>query len=303
MPTCLHIANVTKHYGSTVAVSDFSLEVEAGEVLGLLGPNGAGKSTTLLMVAGLVRPNAGSITVFGKDVRKHFVEVAGRMGVATEMPSFYEYLTVRRNLRLQARLARREVNIDRILDLLGLLRVAGKKAGHLSRGQRQRLGLAQALLTEPDLLLLDEPTAGLDVEATQEVLRLLRRLREKAGVTIVFSSHLMREVESLCDRVAIMNEGKLLTCDRTDALLTYDGHHVEVLLEGGERAAKRLAEQPWVIDVRVNPGRLAVHLGEGSPNQLNSFLVNAGYQVTGLIPRRHTLQDFFLKIMNTGEGA
>lgn len=176
---------------------------------------------------------------------------------------------------------------------------ASVKAGDLSQGLRQRLGLAQAMLTEPELLVLDEPTLGLDVEATHEILTLLRHLADEAKVTILFSSHMLHEVEQLCDRVAILNQGKLVACERTDALLSYDQSRVEVLLDGEEKAAKRLSEQPWIVEVQAKPGRVLVHLREDNVNQLASFLVNAGFQVSGIIPKRRTLKDYFLKVMNT----
>ncbi len=304
MPTCITLSKVSKCYGATVAVSGLSLEVEQGEVLGLLGPNGAGKSTTLCMLAGLVRPSSGAITIFGKDLHRNYAEIAARFGVLVERPDFYDYLTVRRNLKLYARLAQRHVNVDRAMALAGILEHARVRVGNLSSGLRQRLGLAQAVLTEPELLLLDEPTTGLDVEATEEILQLLRRLAERAGVTIVFSTHMLHEVERLCDRVAILNEGNLVACERTSALISYDQNHVEVLLDGVEGAARRLRDQPWVEKVEPKTGRLVVHLREGNIHQLNAFLVNAGYQVSGLIPRRRTLRDYFLRLFNQpGEGS
>jgi ABC-2 type transport system ATP-binding protein len=172
------------------------------------------------------------------------------------------------------------------------------RAGELSQGLRQRLGLAMAMLTEPELLILDEPTAGLDPEATQDILTLLRRLGEETRVTILFSSHLMHEVETLCNRVAILNKGRLVSCEDTAALISFDRSHVEVLLEGAENAARRLMEQDWVLKATAKPGRIFVQLRDENIHQLNSFLIHAGYQVSGVIPRRRTLQDYFLKVMN-----
>ena len=303
MASCITFSDVSKRYGSVMALRGVSFEVQPGEVLGLLGPNGAGKSTTLHLLTGLVRPQSGSISVFGKDLRKHFVDIAARMGVLFERPVFCDALSVRRNLKLQARLARVDVNVDRALALAGMLDQRQVKAGTLSQGMRQRVGLAQAMLTEPELLILDEPTSGLDVEASQEILALVRRLNREAGVTVLFSSHLMHEVEALCDRVAILNRGVLVRCERTDKLLSYDQRQVEVLLDGGDGAAKRLNEQRWVESVEVRPGRLLVRLREGSSQQLNSFLVNAGYPVSGVIPRRRTMQDYFLKVINEPDPA
>ena len=298
MATCIQLKNLTKCYGDTVAVSGLSLEVERGEVLGLLGPNGAGKSTTLYMLTGLVRPTSGAVTVFGKDIRKQYLEVAGRIGAAVERPAFYDHLSVRRNLMLMAQLAGRDVTVDRVLDMVGLLHAGSRKAGALSHGMRQRLGLALALLTEPELLILDEPTSGLDVESTQEVLKMLRRLADEAGVTILLSSHMMHEVEVLCDRVAILNQGRLVACDRTDALLSYDLHQVEVLVDVPEAAAKKLGEQAWVASVEIAPGRLQVALEDGNVHQLAAFLISSGFRLSGIMPRRRTLQDYFLKVLS-----
>ncbi len=299
MAECIALEHITKHYGKTVAVDDLSLHVETGEIMGLLGPNGAGKSTTLHIISGLIRPTAGSVALFGRSLHKHFIEIAGRMGVLVERPAFPEHLTPRRILKLHARLARRDVNLDHILDLAGMLPWANVKAGNLSQGILQRLGLALAMLTEPELLILDEPTSGLDVESTQEITSLIRRLSDEARVTVLFSSHLLHEVEQLCDRVAIINQGKLIACERTDALISYDQSRVEVLMDGEEKAAKRLKEQPWILDVKIKPGRLIVHLKEDdNVNQLASFLVNAGFPVSGIIPKRRTLKDYFLKAIN-----
>jgi ABC-2 type transport system ATP-binding protein len=297
MPTCIQLEKLTKCYGKTVAVGGLSFEVETGEVLGLLGPNGAGKSTTLYMLTGLVRPTAGSVSLFGRDLHNHFLDIAQRMGVLVERPSFYEHLSARRNLMIFAQLAGREVNIDRALDRVDLLRAGDGKVRGFSQGMRQRLGLAQALLTEPELLILDEPTSGLDIEATQEVLALLRQLAEEAKVTIVFSSHLLHEVETLCDRVAVLNEGNLVACEAMDALLSYDESRVDVLVDAPDAVAKRLGEQDWVTGVSSYPGRVHVRLDGVSVNHLTAFLVNNGYKLAGVIPKRRTLRDYFLEVL------
>lgn len=299
MPACISIKNITKRYGKTLALDGLSLDIESGEVLGLLGPNGAGKSTTLSILAGLVHPDSGSVSFFGKDLRRNYLEISARTGHLLERPAFYEYLTARRNLKIQARLALKEVNIDRALDMVGLLHVGGTRVRRLSQGMRQRLGIAQALLTEPEVLVLDEPTSGLDIESSQEILQTLATLASAAGVTIVFSSHMMQEVENLCHRVAFLNQGRLVACDKTETLLSFDQTKAEVLLEGAEGAAKRLTDQAWVEQVEVRPGRLLVKLKEPNTHQLTSFLVNAGYKVSGVLPRRRTLKDHFLRLMNS----
>lgn len=299
MPPCIQTVDLTKCYGSVVAVGGLSLEVQAGEVVGLLGANGAGKSTTLLMLCGLVPPTSGSVQIFGKDVRRQFLQVAPRIGVLPERPAFFDHLSARQNLLLLAQLSRRDITVDRTLDRVGLLRRAGQKVGTFSLGMRQRLGLAQALLTEPELLLLDEPTSGLDPESTQEILRLLRRLSDEANVTILFSSHMLHEVEILADRVAILSKGRLLSSEDTEKLLAYDTSRIEVLTDSPEAAARRLEEQSWVKEATAAAGRVQVVLEDGTPHQLTQFLISSGFVISGVIPRRRTLQDYYLKVLNS----
>jgi ABC-2 type transport system ATP-binding protein len=281
-----------------VAVSGLSLNVEPGEVVGLLGANGAGKSTTLYMLTGLVPRSSGSVTVFGKDLDAHYLFIAARTGVLTERPAFYDYLSARQNLHLLARLSRSDVTIDRVLDRVGLLPHASRKVRTFSHGMRQRLGLAQALLTEPRLLILDEPTNGLDAEGAQEVVTLLRRLADEAKVTVIFSSHVLPEVESLADKVAVLNKGRLIAFEQTRRLLAYDTRVVEVLLDAPAAAARQLGQQPWVSTVSAGPDRVRVVLSDGSIHQLAGFLMSAGFVLSGVIPRRRTLQDYFLEVLS-----
>ena len=297
--TCVRLDGVSKHYGSAVAVSNLSLEVEEGEILGLLGPNGAGKSTTLAMIAGLVRPSSGTIAVFGRDAAEHHLAILNRIGVLSESPSLYEHLTVSKNLSLLARLSGRELTLDRALDMVGLLPYADQRVGTLSRGLRQRVGLAQAFLTEPELLLLDEPTTALDPEQAIQTIEHLRRLSKSAGVTIIFSTHQIDEIEGLCDRVAVLDAGHLMLCEEAESVLTYDRSQVDVLLDSPESAGRKLAQEAWVDEVEVRGGRLRVRLRDGSPGQLASFLIAAGHPISGIIPRRRTVQELYLKAKNT----
>jgi ABC-2 type transport system ATP-binding protein len=298
MPTCVAITNLTKRYRKTLAVDRLNLEISVGEVFGFLGPNGAGKSTTLHMLSGVLAPTAGTITLFGKDPRRNHLEISRRRGALSEQPAFYEHLSVENNLRIQARLAGIPVSVNRALDRVGILHLADSQPASLSHGMRKRLALALAMLTEPELLLLDEPTSGLDAESTQDIRQLLRRLADEARVTILIASHQLREIETLCHRVAILNRGQLLSCEKTDALLSYDLRKLQVILEGPDSAARKLAELRWVESVEVKAGKLHVQLVDPAPHQLTAFLVNAGYQVSAIIPRRRTLQDYFLKVLS-----
>lgn len=303
MALSISLNKLSKRYGSAMAVDQLSLEVEQGEVMGLLGPNGAGKSTTLAMIAGLVRPSAGSISIFGKDAAKHWVEVAPRIGVLVERPAFFENLSVRNNLQLHARLAGFETSLDRILDLTGLIGMKHVRARVLSQGMRQRLGLALALLTEPRLLLLDEPTSNLDSESAQEMTLWLRRISEEAGVTILFSTHRMVEVESLCDRVAVLHRGALMVVESARNVVAYDSRVVDVLIESGEGLARNLGELPFVESARAKLGRVQVVMDEHAVPQLASYLSGNGVQFQGIVPRRRTLQEYFLKAANQAGGT
>ncbi|MBI4558504.1 MAG: ABC transporter ATP-binding protein [Candidatus Hydrogenedentes bacterium] len=299
MPTCIEIASLTKRFGSTLAVNDLTLNVERGEVTGLLGPNGAGKSTTLLMLLGLVRPTSGAIRIFGKELNRDFLQIIERVGAVLEKPSFYDFLTARENLRLLAKLAGLEMTLDRFLDRVGLLSVAHKKVGTFSQGMRQRLALAQAMLAEPELLVLDEPTTALDPEGIHETLDLLRQLADESRVTVLISSHRLDEVETVCDRVAVLNQGRLVACEKVETLLSYDEHDVEVFVDGPEAAAKRLAEQGWVERAEAWSGRVRVHLRDGSVHQLTAFLISGGFKISAVVPRRQTVHDFLTKVLKS----
>jgi ABC-2 type transport system ATP-binding protein len=214
---------LTKRYGDLVAVDSLDLQVARGEVFGLLGPNGAGKTTTILMLLGLTEPTEGTATVDGLDPTRHPLEVKSRVGYLPDEVGFYEDMTARQNLRYTAelnRIPRRDAadRIDAVLDDVGLAAVAEQRVGEFSRGMRQRLGLADALLKEPSILVLDEPTVNIDPEGVREMLLMVERLRTDQGVTIVLSSHLLHQVQQVCDRIGIFVAGRLVACGTIDEL-------------------------------------------------------------------------------------
>lgn len=295
----LRAMGLTKRYGNFTAVDNINLEVHAGEVLGVLGLNGAGKSTTLTMLTGLVRPTAGSISMFGKDLRKGYIEIASRVGYLIERPALYEYLSVRDNLVLSMKVAGRSADVDGVLELVDLHDVPKRKARALSTGMRQRLGLAQAILFEPEFVILDEPTSGLDPEATRELLSLLQRLTREMGITLMFSSHMLREVEELCDRVLIIHKGKLAADESMEKLLAYDASRLDVLIAEAEPAAQALAAEPWIESAQARSGAVSVVLNGAPPSQLIAYLVHKGFEANAVIPRRGTLHEFFLKVLKS----
>ncbi len=221
--TAIVTDGLTKRYGDLVAVDDLSLSIGHGEVFGLLGPNGAGKTTTILMLLGLTEPTSGGATVAGLDPRRDPLAVKARVGYMPDEVGFYEDLTARQNLRYTADLNRiprsaAAGRIDRVLDDVGLTDAAEQKVGEYSRGMRQRLGLADALVKDPSILILDEPTVNIDPEGVRDLLLMVERLRTEQGVTIVLSSHLLHQVQQVCDRIGIFVKGRLVASGTIDEL-------------------------------------------------------------------------------------
>jgi ABC-2 type transport system ATP-binding protein len=206
---------LTKKYGIQVAVNNLTLQIQEGEVFGFLGPNGAGKTTTLLMFLGLTEPTSGKVRVIGFDPTREPLRVKEKVGYLPENVGFYDDMDARQNLRFIARLNRMPdgvsvKRIDELLEEVGLLEEAKKKVGTYSKGMRQRLGIAEVLIKEPKLIFLDEPTIGLDPDGTNRMLDLIRSLSREKNITIFLSSHLLDQVQRICDRVGIMIKGNLV---------------------------------------------------------------------------------------------
>ena len=206
---------LTKKYGTQIAVNNLTLQIREGEVFGFLGPNGAGKTTTLLMFLGLTEPTSGKVRVIGFDSTREPLRVKEKVGYLPENVGFYDDMDARQNLRFIARLNRipdkvSAKKIDELLQQVGLLEEAKKKVGTYSKGMRQRLGIAEVLIKEPKLIFLDEPTIGLDPDGTNRMLDLIHNLSREKNITIFFSSHLLDQVQRICDRVGIMIKGNLV---------------------------------------------------------------------------------------------
>jgi len=206
---------LTKNYGTQIAVNSLALQIREGEVFGFLGPNGAGKTTTLLMFLGLTEPTSGKVRIVGFDPTREPLRVKEKVGYLPENVGFYEDMDARQNLRFIARLNHipdriSTKKIDELLDLVGLLEEVKKKVGTYSKGMRQRLGIAEVLIKEPKLIFLDEPTIGLDPDGTNRMLDLIHSLSREKNITIFLSSHLLDQVQRICDRVGIMIKGNLV---------------------------------------------------------------------------------------------
>ncbi len=263
-PAAIRTHDLTKRYGRLVAVDTLDLEVRGGEIFGLLGQNGAGKTTTILMLLGLAEPTSGEARVVGLDPARRPLEVKRRVGYLPDAVGFYGTITGRENLRYSARLngiagASAERRIDEVLEMVGLVDRAGTRTDTYSRGMLQRLGIADALVKDPDVLILDEPTTAIDPIGVAEILGLLRTLAHERGLAVLLSSHLLNQVQSTCDRIGIFASGRLIGTGTVDELATAFGFpptDLEVVLEvPGERAAaveQALRAVAGVVDVAAD---------------------------------------------------
>ena len=289
---------LTKRFGGLVAVDGLDLDVGEGDLFGFLGPNGSGKTTTVRMLLGLVFATSGQIEVLGRPMPRAAREVLPQVGSLVEGPAFYPHLSGRANLALfdaaGPRFPDRRRRIDDALARVGLDRVGRRPVRAWSSGMRQRLGLAAALLRAPRLLVLDEPTNGLDPHGMREVRDLLVELAGN-GATVFLSSHLLAEVELVCTRAAIVDRGRLVAQDRVEALLGPTGR-VLVSTPDMAAAADLAAALPGVRLGERRPDRLAVHLDGTAPEALNRRLVDGGVRVRELMVERATLEDVFLRL-------
>jgi ABC-type multidrug transport system ATPase subunit len=290
---------LTKRFGRLTAVDGLDLDVREGDLFGFLGPNGSGKTTTVRMLLGLVFATSGRIEVLGRPVPGAAREVLAQVGSLVEGPAFYPHLSGRANLTLfdaagpGSRRDRRR-RVEDALARVGLDGVGRRPVKAWSTGMRQRLGLAAALLRAPRLLVLDEPTNGLDPHGMREVRDLLAEL-VKGGTTVFLSSHLLAEVELVCTRAAIVDRGRLVAQDRVDALLGPTGRVLVTTPDVGA-AADLAAALPGVRLGERRPDRLAVHLDGTAPEALNRRLVDGGVRVRELVVERPTLEDVFLRL-------
>ncbi len=299
---------LTRRFGRLTAVDDLTLAVPRGAVYGFLGPNGAGKSTTLRLLLGLIRPDAGEARLFGsllsggRGPRPRRTELLRRVGALVESPSIYPNLTGRENLEVTRRLTGgTRGQIGYALHLVGLEGAADRLAGGYSTGMKQRLALALALLGMPDLLILDEPTNGLDPAGMQEVRALIRRLPEEHGVTVLLSSHLLVEVEQVATHIGIIQEGRLVFQGTQDELRAQMEGQAILQVDDPERARQALRDAGWAARWNGN-ARLAVPAsGPSDAAMLNALLVRQGFNVYQLGLNQPTLEDVFLSLTHAAE--
>jgi len=296
----LQTEDLTKRFGARTAVDRLTMRVERGDIYGFLGPNGAGKSTTLRMLLSLVRPTSGVIKFPVRASTWEYLRARSRVGAIIETPAFYENFSGRRNLQLLASLSGgvRAQRVDEVLEIVDLRARARDPVKVYSYGMRQRLGIAQALLPTPEIIILDEPTNGLDPQGIHETRNLIRRLRDELELTVLLSSHLLTEIEQLCNRVGIIHEGRLLYEGGPEALVSSTSLY-KVRVDDSARAFELLAKVAGVTVSRNGGASLRVDADEESISNVNALLVSNGIKVYELSPAQESLEEAFLRLTNT----
>lgn len=289
---------LTKRYKKHEAVNKVDLKVQKGDIYGFLGPNGAGKTTTIRMLLGLIRPTEGEVHLFGENLAENRMSILGKVGSLVETPSYYGHLTGFENLEAMRRLLRVEdpSRIDQVLELVRLTGAKDKAVKDYSLGMKQRLGIAMALLNEPELLILDEPTNGLDPAGIHEIRELIKEMPGKFGMTVLVSSHLLSEVDQIATRVGIIKEGKLIFQDSIEVLRKESRPRLRLVTDSLKQAEKFLRENHYEV---MRDGEEALLLTETDMKTsagINRLLVENGFEVCRIEEIKRSLEDIFLEL-------
>lgn len=292
----LSVKELTKSFGKRKAVDNLSFEIYEGEIFGFLGPNGAGKSTAIKTMLSLIKPDSGDIEIFGNSVIKYHNSALKNVGALVERPDFFEYLSAKQNLSMLAKMDNVSANkIAEVIDVVGLSMRGKDKVKAYSQGMKQRLGIAQALLSDPKLLILDEPTNGLDPRGMKEVRELIRKLAKK-GITILLSSHILHEIEQVCTTMAIINKGKLVKSGEVNELLkTSEAFITEIHAKPIKKAFSLIKKQTYTSDIVEAERVIKVKIAYDNLNKLNALLVENDIKVSAIVPRT-SLEDYFLSL-------
>jgi ABC-2 type transport system ATP-binding protein len=296
----LQVANVHKSFGSKKVLNEVNIAISPGEVFGFLGPNGAGKTTTVRVILSLVRPDQGTIMINGYNIKERFKQAIACVGAVVETPKFYLCLSGYQNILLMANLHRNipRSRIEQVLKIAGLTERAQDPVGTYSLGMKQRLGIARALINDPKLIFLDEPMNGLDPQGIFEVRELIRRLANEQGTTFFLTSHLLHEVEQVCNRIAILNKGQILIQGSVDDLLANDSETVEIHTKETSRTQQALQEVAYIRRfTRLDEHRVIVEIDKGLSGRLNRHLINLGIEVEYLVPNNQSLENLYMELI------
>jgi len=294
----IKVDNISKHFGALKAVDDVSFEVQAGQVFGFLGQNGSGKSTTIRMLLSLIHPSSGNIELFGKSIQKNRAAILEQVGAIIERPDLYPYLSATEHLQLFAKVRKQKVaasNITKTLEQVGLAHRAHDKVQSFSLGMKQRLGIAIALVYNPSLIILDEPTNGLDPQGIADIRALIQNLAKEEGKTIFVSSHLLSEIEQVANQILIIHQGKKMVEGVTKELLDPEKRVVQIKTLNDEQALATILSSSFSPYILPRKEGVFLKLPTQAIPLLNDSLVKAGISVIG-IEAKNSLEDYFLQI-------
>ena len=296
----LELKNVSKSFGKRKIIDNLNLEVEEGEIYGFLGPNGSGKTTTIKMILRLINSDSGEIKVNGYDTKKQFEKAMECIGAIVENPDLYKYMSGIDNLRLHARI--RNIDEKRIKEVLELVELKGRekdKVGKYSLGMKQRLGLALTLLHKPKVLILDEPTNGLDPAGIKKLRDILKEISHKEGVAVFVSSHILSEMQLMCDRVAVLDNGKIVKVEKISDTNEEKEEVVEIKVRNIEKAVKILKEE-FNLDVKIENNKINITVQTEKLPEVIKKLAIADTEIQLVIPKEHTLEDIVFDATERG---
>lgn len=303
MPFILQTNRLSKKIGSKMLVTDVDIHIRKGEIYGFLGPNGAGKTTVMKMITNLWKPASGTIELFGERLTPKSYDVLKRMGSIIEFPVFYDHMTGRENLQLHCEYMGyyNTGSVENAMQMLNLTDAADQPVRNYSLGMKERLGIARAVMCKPELLILDEPTNGLDPAGMKQIRDLLKMLSSEYGITIMISSHILSEVESIADTVGIIHHGRMMKEIRMQDIEETNLNYVEISVTDEKKAAYVLAEMLKLHNFKVfDNGKIRIYDHSVSTQQLTKTLSLNDVEVMGIGKKAETLEDYFLKL--TGEG-
>lgn len=296
----VEINHLVKHYGKFHAVEDVSFDVYRGDVFGFLGPNGAGKSTTIRTMLSLIKPTAGDLKLFGKDLLTNRNEILSKIGCIVEKPDFYKYLSAETNIELFARLSGVAVTkkkVHEIIEFVGLKGREKDKVSGFSHGMKQRLGIAQTLIHDPELIILDEPTTGLDPQGIIDIRNLILQLKNERNKTILLSSHILSEIELIANRMVIINKGRTIVQGSVTDLLNGQELIVSFSVSDVQKAVQLLQSDSSIKIESTDGNSILLHVSQSQIPMINKRFCEQGIDVFSIETKRK-LEDYFLKLIN-----
>ncbi|TGE38913.1 ABC transporter ATP-binding protein [Desulfosporosinus fructosivorans] len=299
MKSILKISDLSKSYGGEYAVQNLNMHITQGDIYGFLGQNGSGKTTTIRMILGLIEPTSGYVELFGEPVSKRNYQVFRRIGSMVEYPGAYENLTAVENLEIHRKLMgiKKRDSVEEVLHLVGLSEARNKKVGEFSLGMKQRLGIGRTLLHKPELLVLDEPTNGLDPVGIKEIRELIVTLAKRDKITILVSSHLLSEIEQMATKIGIINKGLLLEEITLDSLIKKSERYIRVKVNDADAAIECLTKNLNIKEFTVENGVLKVYERLQEAVDINRLLVTNNIDVEEICLIEDKLEDYFLKLI------